>query len=248
MRTPRVAAAATLLTLATVLAACGGDDKDSDSDEQVTETVTASESASASASETTSSTTAPPTSVTPMDPTGDITLEQVNAALLTPAEVSPDFVLGDWTNEDSPPPCEPTGTPVDVTIPPSVEGGVEMGTSDGQIAMSEEIAIYESEDLASEAFSLGSAGLDCTTATLPDGTTATISAPEDVSSQVNANGIGTSTAWQVTGDGYEVLLVATLSGRIVLACTFSSATDADTSALPNPVDVATAAFAKALAN
>lgn len=248
MRTPRVAAAATLLTLTTVLAACGGDDKDSDSDEQVTETVTASESASESASETTSPTTAPPTSVTPMDPTGDITLEQVNAALLTPAEVSPDFVLGNWTNEDSPPPCEPEGTPVDVTIPPSVEGGVEMGTSDGQIAMSEEIAIYETEDLASEAFSLGSAGLDCTTATLPDGSTATISAPQDVSSQVNANGIGTSTAWQVTGDGYEVLLVATLSGRIVLACTFSSATDADTSALPNPVDVATAAFAKALAN
>jgi len=247
MRTHRVAAVATLLTLTTFLAACGDDDKDSDADDKVTETVTASEPASESAS-TAPPTTAPTTDVTPMDPTGDITVEQVNAALLTPGEVSPDFVLGTWTSEDSPPPCDASGTPVDVTIPPSVEGGTEMGTSDGQIAMSEEIAIYESEDVAADAFALGTAGLACSTATLPDGTTATIAPPEDVSAQVNTSGIGTSTAWQITGDGYEVLLVATLSGRIILACTFSAATDADTSALPNPVDIAATAFAKALAN
>ena len=44
------------------------------------------------------------------------------------------------------------------------------------------------------------------------------------------------------------MIVATLAGRIILATQFASAPDADTSAFPAPIDVATAAFAKALAS
>jgi hypothetical protein len=249
MRSLRVASVATLLTLSTLLTGCGGDDdgddKDSKSDEKVTATVTDSPTTeTAEPSETSASTEAPP-----MDPSDtDITVDQINAVLLTPAEVSPDFVAGTWSGDDSPPPCDPAGTPVDVAVPPAVESGTEMGISGGSVAMSEEIAIYDSEELANQAFELGTESLNCATATLDDGSTASIGAPQDVSGTVNPGRIGTSTSWEISGDGYKILLVATVSGRLLMANTFYAETDADTSTLPAPVDLAAAAFAKAVAS
>lgn len=249
MRTPRIAVVATLLTV-TLLAACGGeDDKDSGSDDDPTTEATSETTTSESPTESTAPTETAETSVTPMDPTGDITQEQVEAALLTPEEVAPGLVLGDWTNEDSPPPCDQSATPVDVQIPPSVEAGVEINTADGNASMEEEIAIYATAEEASQAFTIGSAGLDCTTATTEDGSTATIGPPTDVTAEVNgASGLGTSTAWEITGEGFSGVLVATLSNRIVMANTFVVADGADTSTLPTPIQIATTAFAKALAN
>ena len=161
MRTSRVAVAATLMTLS-LLTACGGGDDDSDaSDDKTTVTVTESPTESTSAPTETTPTTE--TSVTPMDPTeGDVTQEQLEAALLTPEEVSPDFVLGAYTDESSPPLCDPDGTPVDEAVPPSVQGGTQIDHADGNAAMQEEIAIYASEAEAAEAFGLAIAGLACT--------------------------------------------------------------------------------------
>ncbi len=243
MRSLRVASVATLITLSTLLAGCGGDDddKDSDSDDTVTETVTAP--SETTATETTA------TDVTPMDPTdGDITQEQVEAALLTPEEVGADFTLGEYTDEDSPPLCDPDGAPVDEQVPPQVQGGTQLDHVDGNIAMQEEIAIYATEAEAAEAFGLATAGLACTEGT-SEGSPITIGAPQDVTAQVNStSGLGASTAWEVSGEGFDGVIVATLAGRIILATQFASAPDADTSGLPNPVDIATAAFAKALAS
>lgn len=244
MRTPRVAVAATLMTL-TLLTACGGDE--SDSSEEVTATVTATPSDSTSPTETSPTTEA---SVTPMDPTeGDVTQDQLNAALLTPEEVSPGLVLGTWTNEDSPPPCDASAIPVDLQVPPSVEGGVEINTADGNASYEEEIAIYVTEGEASEAFTIGSAGLNCSTAALEDGSTATIGPATDVTAEVNADsGIGNSTAWEITGEGFSGVLIATLAGRIIIANTFVVADGSDTSTLPTPVEIAGLAWTKALAN
>lgn len=248
MRSIRVASVATLLTLSTLLAGCG-DDGDGDADEETTETVTVE--ASTETTESTSPTdTASPTDVTPMDPTdtGDITQEQVDAALLTPEEVGPDFLLGAYTDESSPPLCDPEGTPVDEQVPPQVQGGTQIDHNSGDVAMQEEIAIYATEEEAAEAFGLATAGLACTEGS-SDGAPVTIGAAQDVTAQVNgASGIGSSTAWEITADGFNGVVVATLAGRIVLATQFASAPQFDTSTLPNPVDVATDAFAKALAN
>lgn len=256
MRTPRIAAVATLLTL-TLLAACGGEDdgggSDSDDDpttESTSETTTSeSPSDSTAPPETTETAETSETSVAPMDPTGDVTVEQVQAALLTPDEVAPGLVLGEWTNDDSPPPCDQSALPVDQQIPPSVEAGVEIATADGNASMEEEIAIYASEEEASQAFALGSAGLACTTATAEDGSTATIGPAADVTADVNgASGLGTSTAWEISGEGFTGVLVATLSSRAVMANTFLVAEGADTTGLPTPLQIAAAAFAKALAS
>jgi len=250
MRTPRIAAVATLLTLTTLLAACGSDDKDSDSsDDKTTATVTASpsETTSAPPTEATPTETAP---VTPMDPTeaGDVTQEQVDAALLVPEEVGADFVLGAYADSDDPPLCDPSGTPLDEQVPPQVQGGTEIDHSTGNAALQEEITIYATEADAANAFAIGTAGITCTEGTTSDRTAVTIDAPQDVTAQVNTSGIGTSTQWGLTGDGFQASLIATLAGRVILTTAFQATSDFDTSTLPNPVDVANAAFAKALAN
>ena len=247
MRSTRTAATAAALLTLTLLAGCGGGDDDKASDTE-TEVVTETPSPTESTEATTPTT---DTSVTPMDPTEttDVTQEQLEAALLTPEDVAPGLVLGTWTNSDSPPPCDPDAQPTDEQIPPAVEGGVQINSSDGNASMEEEIAIYDTEDEAADAFALGSEGLNCSTATFDDGSTATIGSPTDVTSDVNADsGLGTSTAWEVTGDGFSGVLIATVAGRIVMANTFIAADGTDTSALPTPVEVATKAWAKALAN
>ena len=246
MRTPRIAAVAGLLAVS-LLTACGdGDDGTDSSDDKTTVTVTETPTETTEPTETTPTT---DTSVTPMDPTdSDVTQEQVEAALLTPEEVSPDFVLGAYTDESSPPLCDPEGTPVDEAVPPSVQGGTQIDHADGLAALQEEIAIYASEAEAAEAFGLATAGLACGEGSA-DGDPVTISPPQDVTAQVNSSsGIGASTAWEVSADSFNGVIVATLAGRIILATQFVAAPDADTSTFPAPVDIATAAFAKALAN
>lgn len=248
MRTPRVAVAATLMTL-TLLTACGGGDDDSDSsDDEVTATITESPSETTSAPPT--ETTSPTTPVTPMDPTeGDVTQDQLDAALLTPDEIAPGLVLGTWTDEETPPPCDQSATPVDIQVPPSVEGGVQINTADGNASYEEDLAVYATEEEASEAFGIASGGLNCSTATLDDGSTATIGAATDVTAEVNgASGLGNSTAWEITGDGFSGVLIATLAGRIIMANTFVVADGADTSTLPTPIEIATIAWTKALAS
>jgi hypothetical protein len=251
----RVAAAATLLTLTAFLAGCGDDgDKDGKSDEpRETVTVDGSETPSTDATDATEETSAPTTdaSVTPMDPTetSDITQAQVEAALLTPEEVAPGLVLGSWSNDDTPPPCDPTAEPADVQVPPAVESGVQINTADGNASMEEEIAIFATEEEASEAFGISSGGLDCSTATLDDGSTVTIGPASDVTAEVNgASALGESTQWEISGDGYSGVLIATIAGRIVMANTFVVAEGADTSTLPTPIDIAAQAWAKALAS
>lgn len=244
MRSPRTATVATLLAVS-LLAACG--DGDGDSDAVETETVT--ETASSDPTDATTTATEPTTSA-PMDPTetGDVTLAQVEAALLSPEEIAPGLEEDEWTDDDSPPPCDPSAAPTDETVPPAVQAGIEIDTTDGNASVTEEIAIYDTEAEAAQAFALGSEGLNCPSAELPDGTTVTIGPATDVTAQVNTTGIGSSTAWELGGDGFTGALVATIAGRVIVASTFFAAEGADTSNLPTPIEIAERAFAKALAN
>lgn len=249
LRKASLATTASLLAML-MLAGCGGDDSDDDnadsSDEETTSETTEATEASTSASVSATPTPTEPTE--PMDTAGDITQEQVDAALLTAAEVSPELVEGTWTDESTPPPCDPDATPTDEQVPPQVEGGVSFETADGAALMEEELSIYETDALAAEAFQLGSAGLDCTEGTFADGSAFTIGAPTDVTAEVNTSGLGTTTLWEVAGEGFEGALVVTLSSRVLLVTTFIATDGADTSGLPAPIEVAEAAFSKALAN
>ena len=247
MRTPRIAAVATLLALS-LLTACGGDgDDDSDSSDDKT-TVTVTETPSDATSAPTEATPTTDASVTPMDPTeGDVTQDQGEAALLTPEEVSPDFVLGSYSYESSPFPCDPDGTPVDEAVPPSVQGGTgsSMPTSgrppggdrdlrDGGRGRRGVRARHRGPRLC-RGFRGRRAGHDQW-------------APGRDGPGQQCQRIGTSTPWEFSTGRSNGVFVATLAGRIILATQFSAAPDVDTSAFPAPIDVATAAFGKALAN
>jgi hypothetical protein len=243
----QVAAAATLVALASTLAGCGGDDSKDDASDKVTKTVTPSPSPTETAT-TESTSPSDTTSATPMDPTGDVTQEQVDAALLTPEEVGADFVAGTYTDTDDPPPCDPSGTPIDEAVPPQVQGGTEIDHTSGQLAMQEEISIYADDATAANAFTLGVSGLTCSDGTLSDGSTVSLEAPQDVTAQVDTSGLSSSTAYSFSGDGFEGVLIVTLASRVIMTTTFQGATGADTSGVTAPVDLAAAAFAKALAN
>lgn len=247
MRSTRTAAAAAALLTLTLLAGCGGGDDNKASDEQtVTETATPTPSETPT-TEASTPTTTDTSSVPPMDPTGNVTQDQLNAALLTPEEVGTGFVAGNYTHTEDPPLCDPNGTPLDQQIPPQVQGGTEIDQSDGIAALQEEIAIYSSDEEAAQAFALGVAGLDCTNGS-SNGTAVKIGKPQDVTADVDTSGLGTTTAWQVTSKSFQGALVVTVAHQVVLAISYAAAPDADLSSLPNPVDVQTAAFAKALAN
>ena len=180
--------------------------------------------------------------------TGDVTQEQLDAVLLTPDEIAPGLVEGTWTDESSPPPCDQTATPADEQIPPSLQGGVQITTADQNASYEEEIAVYASEAEATGAFEINSAGLDCGTATFEDGSTATIGPATDVTTEVNgASGVGTSTAWEVSGEGFTGVLIASIAGPVIIANTFVVADGADTATLPTPIEIATAAWTKAVA-
>jgi hypothetical protein len=248
MRSTRTAATAAALLTLTLLAGCGGGDDDKSSDDKVTETVTPTTSdTTATEASTEASTPTDTTSETPMDPTGDVTQEQLDAALLTPEEVGAGFVAGTYTDTDDPPLCDENGTPLDQQFPPQVQGGTEIEQSDGIAALQEEITIYESDEVAAQAFAAGAAGLDCTDGTT-NGTAVKIGPPQDVTANVDTSGLGTTTAWEVTSDSFQGVLVVTVAHRVVLAISYAAAPDADTSSLPNPVDVQATAFAKALAS
>lgn len=242
MRSTRTAAAAAALLTLTLLAGCGGGDDDKKSSDKETVVVTETPTETPTTEATTD------TSASPMDPTGDVSQEQLDAALLTPEEVGDGFVLGDYSDSDDPPVCDPSGSPVDEQVPPQVQGGTAFDHSTVQASVQEEISIYASDAEAANAFALGSAGITCSEGTLPDGTAITIDAPQDVTSDVDPSGLGSSTAWGVSGDGFEGVLIVTLAHRVIQSATFIAATDADTSTLPNPLDIAAAAWAKALAN
>ena len=245
MRSTRTAAAAAALLSLTLLAGCGGGGDDKSSDKK---TVTVTETPTPTETPTTEATSSPTTSETPMDPTGDVTQEQVEAALLTAADVGSGFVDGTYTDTDDPPPCDPTGQPLDQQVPPQVQAGTEIDHSSIAAAFQEEITIYASDDEAANAFTIGTNGLNCTDGTTSDGTKVKIDPPQDVSATVDPSGAASSTAYTFTGDGYEGVLIVTLAHRVIMVVTAQGATDADTSSLPNPVDIAAAAWQKALAN
>ncbi len=250
LRKASLATTASLLAML-MLAGCGGDDSDDDTSDGSDEETTTSETTEATEASTSASVSATPTPTEPtepMDTAGDITQEQVDAALLTAEELGAGFTEGTWTDTSTPPPCDPNGTPTDEQVPPQITGGVTFESADGTAVMEEELSIYETEDLAAEALQLGSAGLDCAEGTFPDGSTFSIEGPTDVTADVNTSGLGTSTLWEVTAEDQEGVLIVTLSSRVLMVNYFASTPGADTSALPNPIDVAEAAFNKALAN
>jgi hypothetical protein len=227
-------------TIAVALAAAGCS---SGSDNSVTTTAAPATTVAASTTSAASATTDSPATTLGNDASVE---DQAKAALLTAEEVGPGFTAGTWTPND---PSQPTpcGTPsVDATVPAAVQVGAVTGLANTDQALQEEISVYNDEEEADQAFTIGTAGLSCPsgTVTFSDGTKAAlaITAPVDVTAQVGGD---QATAWQLKGGGIQGVLVAVKLSGIVVTFQFT-APDTATDLQPAPVTVAKAGMDKIL--
>lgn len=242
----RLALATTALAVCLTTAACSSDDGGDAADDAstpATSSATASESASAS-----ESAGATESTETPSESATMLTDEQVTPALLVPDDFGGyGFTIGQSTDDDSPLPCADPGSPgIDAQVPPQATGSTELDNNAVQAVIAQDIQVYDTPALATKVWTLLQDGLGCTDGVLPDGTAITIGASQDVTSQVNTDGIGTSTAWQFGNDKIKGVIVASQSQSVVTDVIFIAAKDANEKKLPNPLGVAKIAFAKIL--
>jgi hypothetical protein len=189
-----------------------------------------------------------PSAPSPSAPSGSsVSNPELEAALLTPAEVGPGFTQGTWSDTPSTLPCAPKGSPpIDSQAPPEVKDGREIDHSTIPANLVEVISVYQDAATASRAFALDTQGLSCPNGTLSDGSNITIAPAVDVSTQVDPSGQSKSTDWDLTNNQVHTVIIATLSNRVIEACVFSASASADVSTLPSPIVIAKKAFAKVI--
>ena len=242
----RTSLAVAAVSLCLTAAACGGgDDKASGDDTSSAPPSSASTSATASTSASSATAATSATGATPL------TDDQVTPALLVPDDIAGyGFTTGPTpTDDDSALPCAAPGSPgIDAQVPPQAHGGTELDNNTVGASIVQEIQVYDSPDKAAQAFGLLVDGLNCASGTLPDGTVVKIRSAGDVTTQVNTNGVGKSTAWQLKSAQFDGIIVATLSSSVATDILYLKAKSADESQLPNPLDVSKVAFQKILAN
>jgi hypothetical protein len=172
-------------------------------------------------------------------------LALMDAGLITPAEVGKGFVKQPFTPRD---PSDhaakmPCGQPSTAALFPNA---LRTGTDlvQGQNAEFEEsVTLYLDAATAGQAFEADVAGVTCDKGDI-SGTPVTISKPQDVTAEIGGS---KAVAWSIEAGGSRGVLVAVNSGSVTIGFTFLAAPNADTSKLPNTLDVAKKATAKLLA-
>lgn len=190
--------------------------------------------------------TSPPTSTatknSPSDTTsaGSVPTEaQLQAALLTAADVGTGFTARTYTRTNTSPPCAAAGSPSfrQLTSPP-VDAGAKLVHATPRAVLNEVVFVYADAATAQAAFAVGKTGLDCATGTViySDGTkgSVTITPSVDVSTEVGAD---TAVAWHLTNADLKASQVVSVVGQAIIALTFSAAAAADTTTLPRPLDI-----------
>ncbi|AZI59012.1 hypothetical protein EH165_13505 [Nakamurella antarctica] len=111
------------------------------------------------------------------------------------------------------------------------------------VQFQEAVNLYVDAATASAAYDYAVAGLACGDGKIGS-TAVTISEPEDVTATVGGD---SATTWTVGIEGETGVLVSVLSGPLIINFTFIAAAGADSSALPDPLELAKAATAKLIA-
>lgn len=243
----RTSLAVAAVSLCLAASACGSGDDSGASADDTSSSAPTSSSTSASASTSTSAATDTASAST----AAPLTDDQITPALLVPDDIQGyGFTTGPAPgDDDSAPPCAPPGSPgIDSQVPPQAHGGTELDNNTVGASIIQQIQVYDTPDKAAQAFGLLVDGLNCSSGTLADGTTVKIKSAGDVTAQVNTNGVGQSTAWQLKSAQFDGIIVATLSQSVATDILYLKLKGADESKLPNPLDVSKVAFQKILAN
>lgn len=173
------------------------------------------------------------------------------AALLAASDITGGtFTESPYVADQSPPPCEANGQPLDKRVPPKVTVGRDLDQETPAAFIEEQYKIYADEATAERALAEAKAGLACTSGTSynDDGTTdtITITGPEDATSALGSD-VTEAYSWSVKNTTVTGAAVAIrIKDRLVLL-TFAAAADTDTSSLPDATTVAKTAVAKVIA-
>jgi hypothetical protein len=236
MRTNRVTA---LLLVATLgVAACGSSSSSSKSSSSSSSSASSSSASSSSAS-----------SATP-----SLNAADLQAHLLTAADLGAGLQDGTFTPPDPSQPLPCNGPDAqganahgpDAIYPPETLVGSQIDSADLQAQFKEELRIYADEATANSVTSFVGHGFACASGTLVDADGSThdvqLTPLQDVTSELT--GATEAAEWQLTSTSYDIVEIVARQGNVIVVFQFVAVSGADTSKLPNPLDVAKAAVAK----
>jgi hypothetical protein len=225
MRTNRVTAVLLVATLG--IAACGSSSSSTKS----------SSSSASSASSSASSATA------------SLNAADLQGHLLKAADLGAGLQDGTFTppKPSQPLPCDgPDAHGPDAAYPPETLVGSQIDTADLQAQFEEELRIYLDEATANSVTSFVGHGFACVQGTLVDADGSThdvqLTPLKDVTSELT--GADEAAEWQLTSPSYDIVEIVARQGNVIVTFQFVAVSGADTSKLPNPLDVAKAAVAK----
>jgi hypothetical protein len=163
----------------------------------------------------------------------------VAAALLTADDLGTGFAKVAY--QPAPGQPEPCGQPgLQSKYPMAVRAGTEIDK--GQtVQFTEAIDSFPDAATALAAFNYGVAGLDCRNGSI-SGTPVTIAPAQDVTSDVGGD---QAKAYNVSLNGAKGVIIGVHSGKAIVEFAFLAASSVDTSALPNPIELAKAGTSKA---
>jgi hypothetical protein len=221
----RLAALAVVLGLTLAVAACGSSSDSSDDEPTATTTTTeAMEDGDDTELE--------------LDP-GQVQAE-LDALLLTAAEVGPNAIAGEYEvdESDAPTPCGTEGA--DSLVPPLAQVGAVFGTADGNIELREELRAYQDPEQAAEALDAVMAALACGTAEVEgaDGApiTITMSAPVDLSDTFGD--VDAAVGWDLQFGEVTAGQVVAAKGPLLMTFQYLANPGADTTLILEPVPFA----------
>ncbi len=160
----------------------------------------------------------------------------VNAILLTPAELGKGFTKRTYTPPDPKDtsarlPCGQVNTAAQ--FPNALRTGTEI-VKGNSVQFDEAVSVYLDTKTATSAFAAAVAGVSCNNGKI--GTTpVTVISARDVTAEVGGD---QARAWKLGLGPDSVVLVGVRTGLISVGFTFIVAASADTSVLPNPLDIA----------
>ena len=158
----------------------------------------------------------------------------IQAKLLKASDVSPDFKDGTFTADNtSPSAC---GQPnVSSQVPPVVDVGSTATNAARTASFQEEVSTYKDAATTSHAFDLGKQSVSCTQGTTNNGGAITLSAPKDVSSDLNA---ADAIEVDFQSSGLTGQLIAVHTDTAIITFQFQAASGVDASTLPNALTIA----------
>ena len=181
-----------------------------------------------------------PASTPPATSSGSETATQaeLDASLLTPADVGPGFTKAQFSPSGDPLPCTPNDPPLEQQFSSTLTGGTALADNPKAVAMSEDLRLYADPDTAEKVLQAAAKGLNCKqgklnlTGTPED---VTFSAEQDATADTHSDD---AISVQATSAQYDIQLIGCKIGRLVVLFSFLGAKGADTSTLSNPITIA----------